>query len=284
MHCIEVKTPRQVEGMRAACALARETLEVAGRTVAPGVTTDEIDAVVHDFIVSHGAYPSPLGYMDFPKSVCTSVNDIIAHGIPDDRPLQEGDILNIDVTVYLGGYHGDTSSMFIVGKPDAEGLQLCRAAFRATTAGIAVCGPGVDFREVGKRIQGVADAAGCHCSPHFVGHGIGSYFHGAPEVIPCINDLDQGPMLPGMTFTVEPILVEHGDDSYDQWDDDWTIQTLTNARSAQFEHTILITETGREVLTGPSIDYERIAKDYIRSTASKGAGDGAVPQAVSAAA
>mmetsp|Transcript_78015 Transcript_78015/g.176325 ORF Transcript_78015/g.176325 Transcript_78015/m.176325 type:complete len:158 (-) Transcript_78015:53-526(-) len=146
--------------------------------------------------------------------------------------------------------------MFLVGRPDSEALELCRAGQRAMTAGIKACGPGVDFREVGKCIQGVADEAGCYCSPLFVGHGIGSYFHGAPEVVPCINNMDQGPMLPGMTFTVEPILVEYGDDSYEQWDDDWTVQTLTGARSAQFEHTILITEDGHEVLTGPSIDYE----------------------------
>lgn len=258
MHCIEVKTPQQIDGMRAACALARETLEVAGRCVAPGVTTDAIDAVVHDFVVSRGAYPSPLGYLRFPKSVSTSVNDILAHGIPDDRPLEDGDVLNIDVTVYLGGFHGDTSSMFLVGQPDPEALQLCLTALRATQEGIEVCGPGVDFRRVGERIEGIAGRSGYHVSPLFVGHGVGSYFHGAPEVIPCANDFDQGPMRPGMTFTVEPILVEHDDDSYDQWDDEWTVQTLTGARAAQFEHTILITEEGREVLTGPSIDYERL--------------------------
>lgn len=259
MHFIEVKSGQQVDAMRAAGALAREALEVAGRAVAPGVTTDAIDAVVHDFAISRGAYPSPLGYMGFPKSVSTSVNDIIAHGIPDDRPLEDGDIVNIDVTLFVGGHHGDTSSMFLVGRPEASAVALCQSAQQAMMAGIEICGPGVDFREIGKRIEGVAGRAGCHVSPHFSGHGIGSYFHGAPEVIPCSNDLDQGLMLPGMTFTVEPILVEDFDDSYTQWDDNWTVQTLTNARSAQFEHTILITDHGHEILTGPSIDYEALA-------------------------
>lgn len=259
MHAIEVKTPAQIEAMRAACSLARETLLVAGGMVAPGVTTDEIDAVVHDFVISRRAYPSPLGYVGFPKSVCTSVNDIIAHGIPDDRRLEDGDIVNIDVTVFLGGYHGDTSSMFLVGSPEPDAIQLCEVSQRAMMAGIEVCRPGADFRQIGIAIQAVADRARCNCTELFVGHGIGNYFHGAPEIIPCINDFDQGTMLPGMTFTVEPILIENNDTTYVQWDDDWTIQTTTNNRSGQFEHTILITEDGHEILTGPSVDYRAIA-------------------------
>ncbi|CAE8604075.1 unnamed protein product, partial [Polarella glacialis] len=255
----EVKTPDQIAAMRTAGALAHEALQVAGRAVAPGVTTDQIDAAVHEFIVSRGAYPSPLGYMGFPKSLCCSVNDILAHGIPDDRPLQDGDILNIDVTVFINGHHGDTSSMFLVGSPDPAALLLCAAAQRAMMAGIELCGPGVDFREIGIAIQDVSDSAGLHCSEHFVGHGIGSYFHGAPEVIPYENEEDMGIMLPGMTFTIEPILVEHLDASYKIWDDKWTYQTLTNARSAQFEHTLLITEDGYEILTGPSVDYLALA-------------------------
>lgn len=256
MHFIERKTTTQIEAMREACALGREALDVAGRAVHAGVSTDEIDAIAHDFIISRGAYPSPLGYAGYPKSVSTSVNDIIAHGIPDDRPLQDGDILNIDVTVFVGGYHGDTSSMFLVGKPDKSALQLCRAAKRATAAGIEVCGPGVDFRAIGPKIEAVANSACCHVSPGFVGHGIGSYFHGAPEIIPHENDFDQGEMMPGMVFTVEPILVEDFDESFDMWKDGWTVQTLTGARSAQFEHTILITDDGHEILTGPSLAYE----------------------------
>lgn len=255
----EVKSPEQIKAMRVACALARETLLEAGRAVAPGVTTDEIDKLVHEFIVSRGAYPSPLGYMGFPRSVCTSVNDVIAHGIPDDRPLRDGDILNIDVTVYIGGVHGDNSCMFIAGVADSAAHGLCDVAHRAMMAGIDVCGPGVDFREIGRRIEGVSKEARCLSSPLFYGHGIGNYFHGMPHVIPCSNDVDQGVMMPGMTFTVEPVLVENNDRTYETWDDRWTVQTLTGAKSAQFEHTILITNEGHEILTGPSIDYQALA-------------------------
>lgn len=253
MYCTEVKTPEQVLKMRKACALAREALEVARENIKATVTTDDVDAAVHDFVVSKNAYPSPLGYLGFKKSVSTSVNDVIAHGIPDDRALEDGDILNVDVTVFFDGFHGDTSCMFTVGEVDEAGLRLCQAAQRATMAGIQVCGPGVDFRLVGERIEDVADQHGCNVSDLFLGHGIGSYFHGQPEVFPYQNDTDQGVMLPGMTFTVEPVLVENFDETYTKWDDNWTFQTLTNARSAQFEHTILITEDGCEILTGPSV-------------------------------
>eukprot|EP00929_Paragymnodinium_shiwhaense_P070280 TRINITY_DN35596_c0_g1_i2.p1 TRINITY_DN35596_c0_g1~~TRINITY_DN35596_c0_g1_i2.p1 ORF type:complete len:442 (-),score=27.96 TRINITY_DN35596_c0_g1_i2:125-1450(-) len=259
MDVIEIKQPEQINAMRDAGALAREALEVAGRAAVPGATTAGVDAATHDFIVARGAYPSPLGYLGFPKSVCTSVNDVIAHGIPDDRTLEDGDILNIDVTVYTGGHHGDTSSMFLVGRPDDKALRLCRAAYNATHDAIKLCEPGADFRQIGNRIQNVADAAGCLICPLFCGHGIGSYFHGAPEVVPWTNDHFVGLMRPGMVFTIEPILIEDQDDSYEQWSDNWTVQSLTGARSAQFEHTVLITETGHEILTGPSIDYVALA-------------------------
>eukprot|EP00434_Breviolum_minutum_P000628 symbB.v1.2.000548.t2/scaffold19.1/size443072/12 len=203
---IEVKDEKDIEGMRAACRLARQTLEVAGRAVAPGVTTDEIDRQAHDFIVANGAYPSPLEYCGFPKAVCTSVNEVVGHGIPDSRPLEDGDFLNIDVTVYLNGYHGDTSCMFFAGRPLKRAVALCKATRKAMLAGIQVCGPGVDFREVGKAITQSATEAGCTVHPTLIGHGIGSYFHGRPEILPYVNDVDQGVMKPGMTFTIEPVL------------------------------------------------------------------------------
>lgn len=254
----EVKSAEQIERMRRSCALAREALELAGKSVAVGVTTEEIDKVVHNFIVSRGAYPSPLGYMGFPKAVCTSVNEVLCHGIPDSRELADGDILNIDVTVYLDGYHGDTSSMFIAGKPNVGALRLCEATHKAMSAGISVCGPGVDFRQIGKAISKVAGEEMCFCSPFLTGHGIGSYFHGAPDIVHVNNNKDQGVMKPGMTFTIEPVLVEKMDSSRLVWPDGWTIVTK-GALSAQFEHTVLITEEGHEVLTGPSIDYKAIA-------------------------
>mmetsp|Transcript_68780 Transcript_68780/g.149696 ORF Transcript_68780/g.149696 Transcript_68780/m.149696 type:complete len:393 (+) Transcript_68780:47-1225(+) len=254
---IEIKTAKQIESMRMACALAREALLLAGRAAKPGATTDDIDAATHDFIISKGAYPSPLGYLDFPKSISTSVNDILAHGIPDDRQLEDGDILNIDVTVFFDGHHGDTSCMFLVGEPDLEARRLCQSGHDAMMAGIQACGPGADFRGIGYRIERVARQSGFHVSPLFNGHGVGHYFHGAPQIIPVTNDEDQGIMLPGMIFTVEPILVEHDDDSWFDWSDGWTVQTRTNSRAAQFEHTILITDVGHEILTGPSI-YEQL--------------------------
>lgn len=257
LHCHEIKSPEQVAAMRRAGAVARETLLVAKEIIAPGVTTDSVDAACHDFIVSKGAYPSPLGYLDFPKSVSTSVNDVIAHGIPDDRPLEDGDIINVDITVFLDGHHGDTSSMFVVGEPDPEGLRLCQAAQRAQMAGIEVCRPGASFQEIGLHIQAATEALGFDVSDLFAGHGIGSYFHGYPEICHYANDLEQGDMMPGMIFTVEPVVLEtawgKSDDDYTLWDDKWTYQSLSNARSAQFEHTVLITETGYELLTGPSV-------------------------------
>lgn len=264
LHRIEVKRPESIAAMRESCALARETLEFAGRLVVPGVTTDAIDAAVHDFIISRGAYPSPLGYMGFPKAICTSVNDVIAHGIPDDRPLEDGDIVNVDVTVYLNGHHGDTSSMFFAGRPKKSTAALCDATQRAMNAGIEVCGPGVDFREIGRRIAVVTDEADCHCSSLLSGHGIGTYFHGAPEVIPGINNVDQGVMMPGMTFTIEPSLVENNDATSRMLADGWALQTQTGALTAQFEHTVLITEEGHEVLTGPSVDYRGILREKLR--------------------
>eukprot|EP00929_Paragymnodinium_shiwhaense_P074737 TRINITY_DN38252_c0_g1_i1.p1 TRINITY_DN38252_c0_g1~~TRINITY_DN38252_c0_g1_i1.p1 ORF type:complete len:444 (-),score=102.55 TRINITY_DN38252_c0_g1_i1:103-1434(-) len=262
---VEIKDERQIAGMREACALAREALELAGKMVKPGITTEEIDIAVFDFCVARGAYPSPLCYMGYPKSVCTSVNDIIAHGIPDNRKLKDGDVLNIDVTVYLNGFHGDTSSMFVAGRPSRSALNLCKAAQAAMDAGIEVCGPGVDFREVGKAISAVVAANNCHCYPLFAGHGIGSFFHGAPEVVPVRNDDDRGVMKPGMTFTIEPILAENNDDGqFNMWSDSWTLQTTSGNWTAQFEHTVLITETGVDILTGPSIDYRAMAVEQLK--------------------
>lgn len=267
---IEVKDPEEIEGMRAACCLARETLEVAGRAVAPGVTTDEIDRVAHDFIVKNGAYPSPLMYCGFPKAICTSVNEIVGHGIPDSRPLEDGDFLNIDVTVYLNGFHGDTSCMFYAGRQSKRHVALCKATRKAMLAGIKVCAPGVDFREVGKAITESAEEDGYTVHPTLAGHGIGSYFHGRPEILPYVNDVEQGVMKPGMTFTVEPVLVDSPDRSCEvDSEDKWTLLTSTKALAAQFEHTLLITDAGREILTGPCIDYKMMLTKQVPKTKSR---------------
>ncbi|CAE8588805.1 unnamed protein product, partial [Polarella glacialis] len=207
--------------------------------------------------------------MGYTKSVCTSLNNVIAHGTPDDRPLQERDILNLDVTVYINGFHGDTSSMFFAGRPTKAAAMLCAAAQKGMNAGIQVCGPGVDFREIGKAIERVSSEARYFCSHTLTGHGIGSYFHGCPEIIPQVNDTDQGLMKPGMTFTIEPIFVENNDTSWEIDPDGWTLRTQTGEWTAQFEHTILITETGHEVLTGPSVDYRGILAEKVSPSPSR---------------
>jgi len=185
------------------------------------------------------------------------VNEIVGHGIPDSRPLADGDFLNIDVTVYLNGFHGDSSCMFFAGRPSKRAAVLCKATRKAMLAGIQVCGPDVDFREIGKAITQSAAEDGYAVHPTLSGHGIGSYFHGRPEIMHYVNDVEQGVMKPGMTFTVEPVLVEDQDKTaVVDAEDLWTLKTMRSAWAAQFEHTILITETGHEILTGPCIDYK----------------------------
>jgi len=199
------------------------------------------------------------------------VNDVMFHGYPDDRPLEASDIVNLDVTVYLDGFHGDTSSMFFAGRPRKSAYLLCEVAERARDAGIAVCGPGVDFREIGKAIQGVADEANYDNFPMAHGHGIGSYFHGRPQVEHVRSTKDVGLMRPGMTFTIEPVLIEQKNAEWEMLGDDpWIVRARSAAWSAQFEHTILITDTGHQVLTGPSVDYKALAKESLQAVANSG--------------
>jgi methionyl aminopeptidase len=243
----QVHSPDNLVKMRAACTLAAEILNMAGEMVKPGVTTEEIDRAVHKAAVDAGAYPSPLNYGGFPKSVCTSVNECICHGIPDARPLKEGDIVNIDVTVFLNGYHGDTSRMFKVGKVSDTASSLCKATTEALMAGIGVCKPGVRFAEIGKAIQGVADSYGYTSSKSFVGHGVGTVFHAYPHILHYRNN-EPGVMKAGMTFTIEPMLCEKSAKEV-FWKDGWTAVTKDAGLSAQQEHTILITDDGSEILT-----------------------------------
>ncbi|XP_061653923.1 methionine aminopeptidase 1D, mitochondrial isoform X3 [Phyllopteryx taeniolatus] len=179
---IEIKNAEQIEGLARACQLARHVLLLAGQSLKVGMTTDEIDFIVHQESIHHNAYPSPLRYGGFPKSVCTSVNNVVCHGIPDSRPLQEGDIINIDVTVYLDGYHGDTSETFFVGEVDELGRRLVETARRCRDDAIATCKPGVQLCVIGNTISEIAYANGFQVCPYFIGHGIGSYFHGHPEI------------------------------------------------------------------------------------------------------
>jgi len=236
--------------MRASGRLAAEVLEMACAMAKPGVTTESIDEAVHEMVLGAGAYPSPLNYGRFPKSVCTSVNECICHGIPDSRQLQDGDILNVDVTVFLDGHHGDTSRMVGIGQVSSEAQRLMDTTKASLEAAIAICGPGVPFNRIGGEIQSVADAAGFGVVRDFVGHGVGRVFHCAPTVVHYKNRDNQGKMQVGQTFTIEPMLTE-GSTRPRFWSDEWTAVTADGSLSAQYEHTLMITNDGVEILTLP---------------------------------
>jgi methionyl aminopeptidase len=247
----EVKDPETIERLRVAGRIAARALQAAGAAVAPGVTTDEIDKVGHEFLVDHRAYPSTLGYRGFPKSLCTSVNEVVCHGIPDSRPLADGDIVNIDITAYVGGVHGDTNATFLVGDVDEESRLLVERTREAMLRGIKAAVPGRQINVIGRVIASYARRFGYGVVKEYTGHGIGSSFHSG-LVIP---HYDAAPSYatviePGMTFTVEPML-NLGTPEWEMWDDDWTVVTKDGRRSAQFEHTILVTESGNEILTLP---------------------------------
>ncbi|GAA5812526.1 hypothetical protein MFLAVUS_005982 [Mucor flavus] len=244
---VPVNSEKDVLGMREAGKLAKEILTLGSTLCKPGVTTNDIDKVIHEAIIAKNAYPSPLNYMGFPKSVCTSINNVIAHGIPDDRPLQDGDMINVDVTVYLNGYHGDTSATFMVGNVDEKGIALIECTRETLEKSIAICGPGVPNKEIGRIICEHAMKNGFSVSDELSGHGIGKEFHSLPLIYHHINE-EEGVMIPGSTFTIEPILCQ-GSATGIMWPDKWTISTVDGGRSAQFEHTLLVTEDGVEILT-----------------------------------
>lgn len=243
----QIHDERGVQCMRASGKLAAQVLEYAGTLVKPGTATDEIDKAVHQMIIDNGAYPSPLGYGGFPKSVCTSVNECICHGIPDSRELEDGDIINIDVTVYLNGYHGDTSATFLCGNVDDEAKKLVQVTKECLYNAISICAPGVEFNRIGKTIQNHADKFQFGVVRQFVGHGVGRIFHSDPVILHCRNN-EHGRMVLGQTFTIEPMLTA-GSINPVIWADDWTAVTEDGSLSAQFEHTLLITENGVEILT-----------------------------------
>ncbi|KAF7828740.1 methionine aminopeptidase 1D, chloroplastic/mitochondrial [Senna tora] len=243
----EVHDEQGIECMRASGRLAAQVLQYAGTLVKPGITTDEIDQAVHQMIIDNGAYPSPLGYGGFPKSVCTSVNECICHGIPDSRVLEDGDIINIDVTVYLNGYHGDTSATFFCGDVDDEARNLVQVTRESLDKAISICAPGVEFKKIGKTIHDHADKFRYGVVRQFVGHGVGSVFHADPVVLHYRNN-GGGRMKLNQTFTIEPMLTI-GSINPIMWNDNWTVVTEDGSLSAQFEHTILITSHGAEILT-----------------------------------
>jgi len=252
----EVKSPETIERMRAAGRLAAQALAEVGRHVAPGVTTDELDRVGHEFLCDAGAYPSTLGYPGngrvpvFSKSLCTSLNEVICHGIPDSTVVQDGDIVNVDITAYLHGVHGDTNATFLAGDVSEEARLLVERTREATMRGIRAVAPGRQLNVVGRVIEAYAKRFGYGVVRDFTGHGIGETFHSGLYV-PHYDkpDLQVG-LEPGMTFTVEP-MITLGTYEYDVWADGWTVVTRDRRWTAQFEHTVLVTDTGHEILTVP---------------------------------
>jgi methionyl aminopeptidase len=245
-----VKDAETIAAMRVAGQLAARALAEVGRAIRPGVTTDYLDKVGHEFLIGHGAYPSPLGYRGYPKSLCTSLNEVICHGIPDDTVVRDGDIINIDITAYIGGVHGDTNATFLAGDVDEESRLLVERTREAMNRGIKAVAPGRPLRTVGLVIEKYAARFGYGVVRDFTGHGIGKTFHSG-LVVPHYDDpRTEEIMEPGMTFTIEP-MITLGTISYDTWEDGWTAVTRDHKRTAQFEHTILVTDGGHEILTLP---------------------------------
>ncbi|MEX2659586.1 MAG: type I methionyl aminopeptidase [Acidimicrobiales bacterium] len=244
----EIKTPEQLTRMRAAGAAAAEVLMEVGAAVAVGVTTDELDRIGHEAAVARSAYPSTLNYNGYPKSLCTSINEVICHGIPDDRPLAEGDIVNVDVTVFVNGVHGDTSCMFTVGEVDETSQRLIRVTRESMFLGIEAVAPGQPVNVIGRAIEDHATAHDLGVVRAFIGHGIGEAFHTGLQIPHGYEPSARTILEPGMTFTIEPMLTI-GSPNHLMWDDGWTAVTVDGSRSAQFEHTIVVTDDGADLLT-----------------------------------
>jgi methionyl aminopeptidase len=250
----ESAAPRDAETiakMRRAGRAAAEVLAEVGAAVRPGVTTDELDRIAHEGCIARGGYPSPLRYgagNPFPKSLCTSVNEVICHGIPDSTVLKDGDIVNCDVTVYLDGVHGDTNATFLVGEVDEQSRRLVDVTRECLELGIAAVRPGAQVRDIGRAIQQHAEGAGFGVVRAFVGHGIGRSFHCEPQVFHYDNPSATTRLEAGMTFTIEPMITV-GDWRHEMWGDGWTAVTRDRSRTAQFEHMLVVTDDGAEVLT-----------------------------------
>jgi len=245
-----VQTPEVIEAMREASKIAANALKEAGAAVAPGVTTDELDRIAHEYMLDHGAYPSTLGYRGFPKSCCTSMNEIICHGIPDDTVIEDGDIVNIDVTAYKNGVHGDTNATFLAGNVSEEHRLLVERTEEAMMRGIRAAKPGREINVIGRVIEAYANRFGYNVVRDFTGHGVGPTFHNGLVVLHYDSTVYRDILEPGMTLTIEPMINLGGLD-YTIWDNDWTVQNTDHRFTALFEHTIVITEDGNEILTLP---------------------------------
>jgi len=246
----EVKDAGTIERMRVAGRIAAQALAEAGAHVAPGVSTDELDRIGHEFLLDHGAYPSTLGYRGYPKSLCTSLNEVICHGIPDDTVIADGDIVNIDITAYIGGVHGDTNATFLAGNADEQSRLLVERTREAMMRGIRAVAPGRPLNAIGRVIESYARRFSYGVVRDFTGHGIGTTFHSG-LIVAHYDDPDNDLVMePGMTFTIEPMLTL-GTIDYVIWPDGWTVLTADGKRTAQFEHTVLVTSDGHEILTLP---------------------------------
>ena len=246
----EVQTAETIEKMRIASRIAARAMDAAAAAIAPGVTTDELDRIAHAYMCDHDAYPSDLGYRGFPKSICTSVNEVICHGIPDSTVLQDGDIVNLDVTAFIHGVHGDLNGTYLVGDVDEESRLLVERTREATRRGIAAVKPGRQINVIGRVIESYAKRFGYGVVRDFTGHGINTSFHSGLIVPHYDSPYATTVMQPGMTFTIEPMLTL-GTHQHDVWADGWTVVTKDRKRTAQFEHTLVVTDDGAEVLTLP---------------------------------
>ena len=251
---VSIKTPEEIDRMRTAGRLASEVLDFITPHVKASVTTEELDRLCHDFMVNQqGTVPAPLnyappGYQPYPKSICTSVNHVVCHGVPGPKKLKQGDVINIDITVIKDGYHGDTSRMFFVGEPSIQARRLCEVTYECMWRGITQVRPGAHLGDIGHSIQNCADENGYTVVREFCGHGIGRKFHEEPQVLHYGRMGTGIELKPGMTFTIEP-MINAGKPGIRQLGDGWTVVTKDHALSAQWEHTILVTDSGYEVLT-----------------------------------
>ena len=253
----DVYSPDEIERIRTAGRIAAQAVEAVGAAIRPGVTTEQLDAIAHDFVVANGAYPSTLGYRGFPKSSCTSLNEVVCHGIPDDTVLVDGDLINIDITAFKDGMHGDLNRTFIVGEAAQSTIDLVERTEEALRRGIRAVAPGRRINVIGRAIEAYASRFGYGVVREFTGHGVGRAFH-TGLVVPHYDaaPLHDEEIVPGMVFTIEPMLTigtpdAPGTVAWDEWADDWTIVTRDRRLTAQFEHTIVVTERGAEILTLP---------------------------------
>ena len=247
----DIKTPETVEKIRRAGRIAAQAMEAAAAAIAPGVTTDALDKIAHEYLCDHGAYPSCLGYMGFPKSICTSINEVICHGIPDSTVLNEGDIINLDVTAYIDGVHGDTNATYGVGQIDEQSALLIERTHNSMMRAIKAVRPGREVNVLGRVIESYAKRFNYGVVRDYTGHGVGEAFHSG-LIIPHYDSapLYDTVMEVGMVFTIEPMLTL-GTIEWEQWEDGWSVVTKDRSRTAQFEHTLVVTEDGADILTLP---------------------------------